>query len=171
MQHFHGCILNLFPIFNPMKAISEIDSSLLPWLGKASKRADYYIADCFLAHGIELSKVQFILLKKLTEKDGQPQHNLAFHTNRDKASLARLLSTMEKKGMVKRKVCKKDRRINHVFITDYGKEILEQAVPVIHEIIETIQTEISAAELETTIRVLKKLGKNIQPGELTHSQN
>lgn len=149
-----------------MNLISEIDSSVLPWLGKASKKADYYITDCFLSHGIELTKVQFILLKKLVEKDGLPQHNLACDINRDKASLARLLSTMEKKRMVVRKMCKDDRRINHVFITSYGKTLFTQAVPFIHEFIEAIQKEIPVSELKTAIKVLKKIDNNIQAEEL-----
>ena len=154
-----------------MQSLSEIDASVLPWLGKANKGVDYYIAECFHSNGIELTRVQFILLKKLVENDGQPQHNLAFVTDRDKASLARLISTMEKKDLVRREICEKDRRINHVFITSYGKSVLKQAVPIIHKIIEALQTEISISELETTIRVLKKLENNIQPMELSHSLN
>ena len=154
-----------------MGSFSEIDNTLLPWLGKTSKSIDYYIADCFSSKGIELTKVQLILLRKLAENDGQPQHNLAFLTNRDKASLARLLSTMEKKGLVKRKVCENDRRINHVYITTLGKSVLKNALPVIKEIIKTIQTEVSDNELETTIRVLKKIGTNIQTKELILSLN
>lgn len=154
-----------------MKLLSDIDISILPWLGKASKGIDYFISDCFQTHGIELTKAQFILLKRLIENEGQPQHNLAFITNRDKTSLARLISTMEKKGMVQRKVCEKDRRINHVFITDYGRGIMEKAAPVLHEVIETIHAEIPSSDMETTIRVLKEIGKNIQPVELSGSLN
>ena len=154
-----------------MKLLSDIDQSILPWLGRASKGVDYLISECFHTHGIELTKVQFILLKKLAENDGQPQHNLAFLTNRDKASLARLISTMEKKEMVQRKVCENDRRINHIFITSYGRKIMEKAIPVLHEVIETIHGEISVSEMETTIKVLKSLIKNIQPTEMTVSLN
>lgn len=148
-----------------MKTLKDIDASILPWLGRASKGIDYFIADCFQARGIKLTKVQMILLKRLVDNDGQPQHNLASITNRDKTSLARLLSTMEKKGMVRREMCEQDRRINHVFITPIGINVLNEAVPIIHEIIETIQKEISESELKTTIKVLKKLAKNIQPRE------
>jgi len=154
-----------------MGNLSEIDKTVIPWLGKASKNIDYYIADCLSLKGIELTKVQLILLRKLAENDGQPQHNLAFLTNRDKASLARLLSTMEKKGLVKREVFENDRRINHVYITSFGKNILNEALPLILEIIDTIQLEISDSELKTTIQVLKKIGKNIQTKELMASLN
>ena len=78
-------------------------------------------------NGIELTKVQLILLKKLNEMDGQPQNNLAFLTNRDKASLARLITTMEKKNLVARIPSKSDHRINNIYITKHGLCILKKA--------------------------------------------
>ena len=61
------------------------------------KVIDYFIMDRFSENGIGLTKVQWLLLKRLKEMNGEPQHSLAFLTNRDKASLTRLLTTMEKK--------------------------------------------------------------------------
>lgn len=77
--------------------IINIEKTILPWMGKTSKAIDYFLDDKLKEGGIELTKVQLVLLKKLREMDGQPQNNLAFLTNRDKASLARLITTMEKK--------------------------------------------------------------------------
>ena len=41
-----------------------------------------------------------------------PQHDLAFLTDRDKTSLTRLLSTMEKKNLVARITSSEDKRVN-----------------------------------------------------------
>ena len=67
---------------------------MLPWIGKAGKAIDYFLADVLNENGIELTKVQLILLKKLNEMDGQPQNNLAFLTNRDNASTTYILLNM-----------------------------------------------------------------------------
>lgn len=143
----------------------EIDNSILPWLGRSMKMIDYHMADCFTAKGIELTKTQFILLILLKRENGQAQTNLAFITNRDKASLARLISTMERKGLVKRIACKSDKRIKHVHITDNGIKTLEKAYPVVQNIISTIEIGIEPSDMETATQVLKKILTNIQTVE------
>jgi len=55
------------------------------------KLVDMYIVNHFNEHNIDLTKVQMIMLVRLYINNGQPQNDLAFLTNRDKASLARLL--------------------------------------------------------------------------------
>ena len=139
---------------------------MLPWMGKAIKAIDYFLADILKDNGIELTKVQLILLKKLKEMDGQPQNNLAFLTNRDKASLARLITTMEKKNLVARIPSKSDHRINHIYITKHGLDILKKAAPIMIEAIEQIQRDIPEKDIEVVIETMKKIGININSEEL-----
>ncbi len=143
----------------------EIDNSILPWLGRSMKMIDYHMVDCFTAKGIELTKAQFILLILLKRENGQAQNNLAFITNRDKASLARLISTMERKGLVTRTPSKLDRRIKNIHITSSGVETLEKAYPVLKSVISTIQEDIDPTDMAVATEVLKKILTNIQSVE------
>ena len=143
-----------------------MNDSILSWMGRAKKVLDYYISDQLKENGCELTKVQWIMLKKLKEVDGQPQHNLAFLTNRDKASLARLINTMEKKNLVARIPSKSDHRINHVYLTKYGDDMLKKAAPVMQDVINHIQNGISQEEIETVIKTMKKIIQNINSEEL-----
>ena len=140
----------------------DIDKSLMPWIGKSMKVIDYFIMDRFSENGIGLTKVQLLLLKRLKEMNGESQHNLAFLTNRDKASLTRLLTTMEKKNLVARIPSESDQRINRIYITSYGEKILKLAQPVVEEMIEEMQSGISEDERMVTIKALKKLMNNIK---------
>jgi len=146
--------------------IFNLENTILPWMGKTMKAIDYFLADKFKENGFELTKVQLILLKKLNELDGQPQNNLAFLTNRDKASLARLLTTMEKKNLVARIPCKSDHRINYVHITKHGLDMLKKAGPIMQEAVKQIQKDISEKDLETVIHTMKTIGQNINSEEL-----
>ncbi len=143
-----------------------MDNMLIPWMSRTMKALDYFISDKLNESGIELTKVQLILLKKLKEVDGQPQHSLAYLTNRDKASLTRLLNTMEKKNLVARIPSRSDNRINHIYLTKHGDEMLKHATPILEEIIIQIQEGIPAAEIESVIHVMKKINKNIKTDEL-----
>ncbi len=122
----------------------------------------FCFSDQFIENNIKLSKEQWLLLKKLHEKNGQIQNDLAFITDRSKTSLTRLITTMEKKGLVYRIGCEEDRRINHVYHTDKGKTIFEQAEPVFLEVIEQLTENLSEEQIELTLDTLKQIIKNAE---------
>ncbi len=144
---------------------TDFDFYVVPWLGKTMKFIDYYITDGLREQGIDLTKTQMLMLHKLKMADGQPQHNLAFITNRDKASLARLLTTMENKNLVARIPCGTDGRVNLIYLTKQGEQMLDKAKPVLKKILDEIQQELSGKEIKTVISVMKKIQKNINMEE------
>jgi DNA-binding MarR family transcriptional regulator len=144
----------------------EFEKTMLPWIGKSMKVIDYYIMDQFALNGIELTKVQWLLLKRLKALNGEIQHNLAFLTNRDKASLTRLLTTMENKNLVARIPSDTDHRANKIFITAKGEKILKKSEPVIEKMVSEMQAGISEQEKVAVIEALKKLMNNIKSEDL-----
>lgn len=144
-----------------MKNKIQFDTSLIPYLGRTAKYAGFYFIDAFQEHGIDLSKEQWLVLKKLYEKDGQIQNDLAFITNRSKTSLTRLINTMEKKGLVFRSTSKNDKRINHIHLSELGKRTFSKSIPVIEILINELQSGIDQKELECAIEVLNKVQNNI----------
>ncbi len=79
---------------------------------------------------------------------------------RNKSSLTRLLSKMEKKDYIVRKQCKEDKRINHVYLTDFGKETFKKCKPAINDMIKTMEQNISTSEKQQIIKTLKKIQSN-----------
>ena len=143
------------------KQFTEFDNTLLPWLGRTMKLIDLYIGNHFQAQDIDHTKVQMLMLVRLFFNDGQPQNDLALLTNRDKASLARLLDTMERKGLVVRVSSKEDKRIKLVHITKKGIELYESVRPLIKQMILKVQHGISEKDVQFTIKILKQLQLNI----------
>jgi len=140
--------------------IIDFENSIGPWLGKTVKIVDYHLQEAFRNNGIDLSKEQMIVLKKLNEKNGLHQNDLAFLTLRDKSSLTRLLAKMEKKKYILRKQCEEDKRANSVFLTNLGKEIYIKTRPIIKQMIDTMQHNISKEEKQQIIKTLKKIQSN-----------
>lgn len=145
----------------PLK-IGEFDDTLLPWMGRTMKLADTYITNQLMERKIDLTKVQLILLKILYSNDGQPQNDLALLTNRDKASLARLLDIVERKGLVVRVPSKEDKRIKLVHITKKGIEYYERARPLLLEMINKIQEGISDRDIKFMIDKLRHMQLNLE---------
>ena len=141
--------------------------ALIPLMNKLMKEFKALITSEFLSHGIQLSKEQAVVLKKLLEKDGRPQNDLALVTSRDKTSLTRLLTTMEKKKLIRRQKSTKDKRVNLVYITEKGHIEIEKATPVILHIINQAIDRIDEKRIEATKSLLNDIYENLN---LSHEE-
>ena len=139
-----------------------IENTIAPWLGKTMKMIENHVHDLFYEHNICLTKIQWVFLKKVQEKDGVPQQELAFLTGRDKTSLTRLVNTMEKKGLVARISSKLDRRINNIHITKKGESLFKETLPLMNQFVTSLQENISEEEISQTISVIKKIQENLK---------
>ena len=139
----------------------DFETSIAPWLGKTSKIIDYYIQEAMKKEGLDLTKEQMIVLKKLNDQDGLPQHELAFLTLRNKSSLTRLLVKMENKEYLVRMQSKDDKRINKVYLTQLGKKTYYRTRPIIKNLMDTLEKNITAFEKQQVIEILQKLQFNL----------
>ena len=144
----------------------DFASSVAPWIGKTTKMMSIFLKDAFAQHAIDMTKEQFILLKVLHDRDGVIQKDLAFITERNKGSLARLINTMEKKNFVARIPDTEDKRINRVYLTAHGQKIFLQIQPVLHTCMQKVQQGLTEEEIKTTIAVLEKIQKNLSLQDL-----
>lgn len=142
-----------------------IDESLIPMIGKTAKYMGLFISDHLAKHQFDLTKEQFLLLKVLHHEDGRAQKELAFITNRNKGSLARLISNMEKKNLVLRVISKEDKRINQVFLTENGRKTFHEILPILKEVIDQFQKGISEEEIRIVKSILQKINHNINDKE------
>lgn len=141
--------------------IIDFESALAPWLGKTVKSVDYFLQETLNENNLNLTKEQVIVLKRLHDHDGMNQNELAFITLRNKSSLTRLLSNMEKKGYIIRNQSTVDKRIKHVYLTQLGKDIFLKIRPVLKNVMMTIERGISDQEKKQMINTLKKIQHNL----------
>ncbi len=126
------------------------------------KMVGYHLQEAFHEHGLDLTKEQMVVLKKLYEQDGRNQNELAFLTYRDKSSLARLLSKMERKGYILRRQDGDDKRVNNVFLTTQGRDVFEKTRPVIQKVMNRMEHSVSETEKKQIIAILKKVQHNLK---------
>ncbi len=140
----------------------DILNTLSPWLGKTSKMMEALMIVQFKKDKLDISVKQWLLLKFLYIKDGQSQNQLAFLTNRDKGSLARLINTVEKKNLIARIPSKDDKRVNLIYLTKKGSQVYEASKKSLEIVTKTLHNKITAEEINTTIGILKKVIDNIE---------
>lgn len=145
-----------------MSTAIDLNAHALSWIGKIHYDFGFLVQSAFQQQGLDLSKEQWSVLKRLRVNDGQPQNDLAFITHRDKTSMTRLVNTMESKDLVVRKTDPVDRRVNRIYLTAYGKEVIDKVIPIMYNLIPKVQETLSQEELDTLIRTLQKIKGKIE---------
>jgi DNA-binding MarR family transcriptional regulator len=145
-----------------MQIPSKFEKSIAPWIGKTEKMMGMFMRDAFAKAGVEITKEQFIVLAKLEQQDGIMQKDLAYITERNKGSLARLVNTMEKKNYVARIPSEVDKRINCIHLTRHGREVFEKVQPIVWDCINQMQKGLSEEEIRKAIHIIKRLQQNIR---------
>lgn len=138
-----------------------MENIMMPWIGKTMKYIDHYIASKMSEHGIKLTRQQVVLMKFLHHDGPLPQNDLAFLTDRDKTSLTRLLTTMEKNNLVARITSPEDKRVNLVHLTKHGEKVLNEVAPILFQVIMKLQEGILESDQKVVIKTMKEIQNNI----------
>ncbi len=150
---------------NNTDILVDFDKSVGRWIGSTAKMVDNYLHEAFQREGLDLSKEQMIILKKLHENDGLIQNELAYLTLRDKSSLARLLAKMERKNYITREQDNFDKRVNRVFLTETGRITFRRTRPIIVGLKKIMEKNIAEEEIFQLINTLQQIQHNITSAE------
>lgn len=150
---------------NNSDILVDFDTSVGRWIGSTAKMVDNYLHEAFQNQGLDLSKEQMVVLKKLHENDGLIQNELAYLTLRDKSSLARLLAKMERKNYITREQDEFDKRVNRVFLTETGRTTFRRTRPIIVGLKEIMEKNIKEEEIYQLTKTLRSIQRNINSAE------
>jgi DNA-binding MarR family transcriptional regulator len=116
----------------------------------------------FRKAGYHLSPEQWIILLNLWHANGNPmsQHTIGIRTGKDKASITRLVQSLETAGLVTRKPDPLDARIRLVLATAKGHKLEQAATKVLIETTQQTEGEMSSEELDTLRGLLMRISNN-----------
>lgn len=141
----------------------DFNSTIAPYIGKTAKMLNSHVTDIFSENNIPITKQQWIILKILNENtdEGIIQNKLAFITERNKASLTRLINGMENKNLVSRVRSQKDTRKKIISTTEKGTELFLKTKPLMMSSIIKVQEGVTEEEVMVLKNILLKIQKNI----------
>lgn len=116
----------------------------------------------FRADGREITPEQWIVLVSLWQRDGQMQNELGESALKDKATLSRILTVMERDGLVVRRADPEDSRGRRIYLTREARRLQASSVARTRELVTEIEAGIPERDLETTRRTLMRLEKNLR---------
>jgi DNA-binding MarR family transcriptional regulator len=116
----------------------------------------------FKRHGVELTPEQWMVLVRLWQNEGVTQSALAERTFRDLPTMSRILSLMEKGGLVERRRDKSDGRARLVYLSDRGRSMRRALVGEARAMVDDSSAGIPAADLAVTRRTLQRIVANLE---------
>ncbi|OMP68408.1 MarR family winged helix-turn-helix transcriptional regulator [Domibacillus epiphyticus] len=109
-----------------------------------------------------LAPEQNLIMMLLWEKDGLTQNEIAEKLDKDKTNVTRMLGSLEQKGFIKRTMSPSDRRSLHVCLTNKGKKLECEIIPITEEFHRMVTKDITEEELREMSRILLKMRQNVQ---------
>ena len=109
--------------------------------------------------GFDITPEQYGILGLLREREGLSQREIGNILFKDKPNISRMLDTLERKRLILR--LPTDRRKYAIFLTDEGKKLAEEILPLRQKLTEKSLNGLLAREIETLESLLNKIYGNI----------
>ena len=107
------------------------------------------------------SPVRFTLLEQVNELPGSTQATLASLMDVDRTTLVPIISDMEAKGLLRKKVLSTDKRAFQIWITQKGKKLLDELRPLAHAHEQRLCEGMSEEQRLALIETLRDIRRNI----------
>ena len=111
--------------------------------------------------GLDISLDQWLVLGPIWKNEGIAQKDIAEYCGKDKTSITKIINTLEKKNLVVRVPDQLDHRVKRVVLSNKGKELFLNVLPVIEETRDELRSGISDKEIESLITELTKVYRNL----------
>jgi DNA-binding MarR family transcriptional regulator len=135
--------------------MTEINQSVGFLLAKAYQRACALYKEQFDAY--DLTPQQFGLLRFLWEEDGLTQVELSNRSQVDRTTIGGLIDRLEHGGLVQRLPHPDDRRAYRICLTDRGRDLQQELIPLGEALHRRILAPLTSDEVTTLVAILQKL--------------
>lgn len=109
------------------EADKKLEEVYFYWMERAMKAQRKAKNKLFRDLGINITSDQWIILKRLSEEEGQTQRELAKSITKDPASMTRILDLLEREKLIERRSA--DRRSYTIHLTAEGGKLVQRVIP------------------------------------------
>ena len=111
--------------------------------------------------GLHISLDQWMVLGPIWELESASQKELGEICLKDKTSITRIIDALEEKNLVVRVEDQIDHRVKRVVLTNAGKQLFYDVLPIMEKTREEVRANISDNDIDTFKSVLSKILKNL----------
>jgi DNA-binding MarR family transcriptional regulator len=131
------------------------------WIGMSAHRMALFITKSMHASNFSITHEQLVILKIMSCNEGISQKELAEKLDRDKTSIARSINVLEKDHKVVRVNNREDKRVNSLYLTKEGRELLDNLQPLFESIKNEMQEGFTDEEIANAVAFLKEITTRI----------
>lgn len=136
----------------------ELSLKLFIVINRALENIRKQAANDVKKHGLNLT--EFGVLELLYHKGAQPIQVIGKKVLLASSSITYVIDKLEKKELIIRESCPRDRRVIHVKLTEQGENLIAEIFPSHRSAIAEMFSSLDMKEKEEAIRLLKKIGMN-----------
>jgi DNA-binding MarR family transcriptional regulator len=140
------------------------NQSLVMLLDRSNRSLGINLQRIFNLYGFDISVEQWMILLVLWKQNGQTQKEIANIIGKDKGTVSPQLDGLEKRDLIMRFQDKNDKRCNVVCLTQKGKDLENDLIPLGFANTKIARYGISEEDLKTCLEVLRKVCKNLEEG-------
>ena len=111
--------------------------------------------------GLDISMDQWIVLGPIWENEVLSHKEISEYCLKDKTSVTKIIDTLEKKNLVVRVSDQLDHRVKRVVLSNKGKELFLQAIPIMELTRDQLREGITEQDIESLRSVLTKIYNNL----------
>jgi len=119
----------------------------------------------FKKAGLNITADQWRILILLFENDGLSQVDLCEGSSKGAPTVSRMINLLYKKKFIKRSRFGTDRRRYKIYLSEKGKTIVEQGLPLVYDMRQSGWEGLNNTDYDNLIRILKKLRENFNKME------
>jgi DNA-binding MarR family transcriptional regulator len=140
------------------------NKSLALLLDKSRRYLGTNLQRIFKIYGFDITVEQWMILLVLWKQNGQTQQEIANKIGKDKATISPQLDGLEKRDLIMRFQDKNDNRRNIVCLTQKGKSLEDDLIPLGFANSAIARYGIPEEDMKTCLEVLFKICENLEEG-------
>ncbi|WNJ16199.1 MarR family transcriptional regulator [Pontibacter sp. G13] len=141
--------------------LATMEGSMGHRIGMAGKLLQKTLESRFKEAGYEIEMPQWLVLLHLWGQDGWNQASLSQHLKHHKTAITRAIDKLEKQNYVLRVADRNDRRNKLIYLTNLGKSLKLELIPIAKSVLESATSGIDTAEVDVCKSVLKRIAENL----------
>ena len=125
------------------------------WFSILHRRSQLFVVEA--CQKLDLTFSEYIMLIRIYDHEGAKQDDLAAMLYLDKAVVTRTINLLVNKGFIYREADSSDRRIRHIYLTDYGRQQHDFLRNVIQGWVDYLVKDMDKAEVKELFEGFHKL--------------
>ena len=148
-----------------MKAPDSLSSNIIYQCGEFSHKVHQLLTKQLKENNIPVTVEQFSVLATLFYQDGISQQAISDVLGRDKTTMARVISIMERDKLIMRAANKNDNRGKLIFLSKKGRLIQQRAVGVAGQLYMRAIGNLKESQIKAAINTMMAMTANLSREE------